>query len=632
MNIDRTVMIPLRDGTRVAATVYRPDTSHPVPATLIFVPYRKDDFNATFDEYPCEYFTDHGYASVMVDMRGCGASEGLRWESFDSEHEGQDGADVVEWIAAQSWCDSNVGMWGVSYPGSTSFRTAVQQPPHLKAIVPIMAITDARELWYPNGSLTPFLSTEWAGMMFPMELLPPGRQDAEGNWYRIWMNRLENFSERSTEWRAHPAADDDYWQDRLTDFAKIEAATFVIGGWRDIFPREMIWAFEQLNCPKKFMMGPWEHLHPHSSLENPVDHLLLIRQWFDRWLKGAPAPEDDPLITYYTFGAEEWRVGDTWPFRGETEVSLALTGGRLTDQDVPDALVDLTTSPTIGAQSILFDGFGSGIGHALEQGPDETQSLTFDLDTLDEEFEITGFPRVILSMAKASHHDFDLSAKLSHVGPDRISTQITLGSARVGSEQSTKETDATAESSQVEVELYPISYVVPAGHTLRLSLALSDFPRHWPPATTPQVRVLLGQNGSRLFLPTGAGIAYTTAILPVPDTTVNTEPLTIDGHRDRRVIRSAEMGTVTTEIDLSSVAHLPSGHGRLSQDHRYRFTVSDSPDAARAESELVVSLDLENGSRVEVHSNTWQTRVSQWGKATIYLDGKPFVERSFQAG
>ena len=140
--VDRNLLVPLGDGVRLAADCYRPAGAGRWPAIVTFIPYHKDGRGGRLDvEAVNRYFAARGYAALTVDFRGLGGSEGVNPAPFDPR-EARDGHEVVEWVAAQPWCDGQVGMWGVSYGGITALSVAATRPPHLRAIVPIHAGAD----------------------------------------------------------------------------------------------------------------------------------------------------------------------------------------------------------------------------------------------------------------------------------------------------------------------------------------------------------------------------------------------------------------------------------------------------------------------------------------------------------
>jgi putative CocE/NonD family hydrolase len=129
------------------------DASGLFPTLVSYYPYKKDDLISSSFEYPRCYFAEHGYANLLVDFRGLGSSDGVVWKAMDPR-EADDGAEMVEWAARQPWCDGNVGMWGMSYGGITSFKTSAIQPLHLTAIVPIRGSLDIyHDFIYPGGCM-----------------------------------------------------------------------------------------------------------------------------------------------------------------------------------------------------------------------------------------------------------------------------------------------------------------------------------------------------------------------------------------------------------------------------------------------------------------------------------------------
>ena len=122
---DMGIVMP--DGCRLSARVWMPDDAadDPVPAILEHLPYRKRDGTTSRDQLTHPYFAGHGYASIRVDMRGNGDSEGLMDDEY-SEQELQDACDVIAWAARQPWCNGNVGMMGISWGGFNCLQVGGQ--------------------------------------------------------------------------------------------------------------------------------------------------------------------------------------------------------------------------------------------------------------------------------------------------------------------------------------------------------------------------------------------------------------------------------------------------------------------------------------------------------------------------
>ena len=148
------VWIPMPDGVRLSARIWLPEDAEqdPVPAILEYIPYRKDDATAVRDAGIHPYFAGHGYASVRVDLRGSGDSEGiLRDEYLPQEQE--DGVEVIRWLADQPWCTGAVGMIGKSWGGFNGLQVAAHAPPELKAVVSVCSTDDryADDVHYIGG-------------------------------------------------------------------------------------------------------------------------------------------------------------------------------------------------------------------------------------------------------------------------------------------------------------------------------------------------------------------------------------------------------------------------------------------------------------------------------------------------
>jgi len=196
MKVEKNVYVPMRDGVRLAVDIYRPDMSGKFPALLGMSPYGKAiqtlpyPFPQPAPDYTNEYKTAlwdgnieagdtneivaRGYAHVIGDLRGMGDSEGEG--SGDSKQEGKDGHDVVEWLAKQPWCDGNIGGIGMSYFAMVQVATALEQPPHLKAIAPFF--------WHERG-----ISSN--GIISPMHFwLYDGRDGTSGYAPRNVVSRL----------------------------------------------------------------------------------------------------------------------------------------------------------------------------------------------------------------------------------------------------------------------------------------------------------------------------------------------------------------------------------------------------------------------------------------------------------
>ena len=183
------VLIPMRDGVELAADFFLPEGEGPFPVVVGYHPYRKDDYSSGPDTKTL-YLIAEGYGGAQIDIRGTGSSRGSTKQML-RQQEWEDGYDLVEWIAAQPWCDGNIGMTGESYGGLSSLLVASEQPPHLKAIVPIYITDDfyASNYWGGNPSMVP--RPIYGSMMLAINALPP-LADAGGRWLDAWEHKLEH--------------------------------------------------------------------------------------------------------------------------------------------------------------------------------------------------------------------------------------------------------------------------------------------------------------------------------------------------------------------------------------------------------------------------------------------------------
>ena len=148
MRHDNNVAITMRDGTALMADVHRPDAGGRFPALIAASPYPRQiqDLGAPMgfiEAGATDFWVPRGYVHVIANLRGTGDSEG-EFGFFDAQ-ERRDMYDLVEWAAAQPWCDGNVGMIGISYFAMTQLEAAVERPPHLKAIFPLAVTADLYE-------------------------------------------------------------------------------------------------------------------------------------------------------------------------------------------------------------------------------------------------------------------------------------------------------------------------------------------------------------------------------------------------------------------------------------------------------------------------------------------------------
>jgi len=492
------IRIPMRDGVQLAATLYRPRDGGPRPCLVNYNPYHKDGRVGLWYEPLHRFFATRGFAALVVDFRGLGCSEGTNNIPFDTQ-EGRDGHDAVEWAAEQRWCDGNVGMWGTSYGGITSLKTAAERPPHLKAIVPIHATTDNfRNFLTVGGCLNGFWANgDWGPRMVGCNLTPPLESDHDGSLDRLWTERLKDARPWCLEW--YDATDEAArWAERAIAVEQVTAATFAVCGWKDFYAQDTLDYFHRLGGPKKLLMGPWKHIFPNLSPVEPVNLLELMLQWWNRWLRNEKnEAETGPPITMFVQGAGVWRREEVWPPRRNESRELFLLPNRVLGEEPPDQSGESEAyryDPTVGLDSLGFDPWTAGVVDPGDHNGDDARSLCFTSEPLSEDWELTGRAQAVLR-AKASVPGFQYAAKLCDVDPGGHSRLVTMGWCPDAVSDS-------RESHDVKVSLQSTSHVFRRGHRLRLSVALADFPRIWPTPLTGEIRLEYDrERPPRLLLP-----------------------------------------------------------------------------------------------------------------------------------
>jgi putative CocE/NonD family hydrolase len=635
VQIERNLLIPMSDGATLCADLVRPAGQGPFPALLSFYPYHKDDFIGAGNEATLRYFAANGYAHLLIDFRGVGGSSGIAWEMME-RGEGRDGAEAVEWIARQNWCDGNVGMWGISYGGISSLKTAAEAPPHLKAIVPIQGSTDIyNDFLYPGGCLNCLGAFgAWGSFMLAMNLMPPTNVDPDGRWYKVWMERLESGKPYVFPWIDHPAHDE-YWQRKVVDPSKIKIPAFIVGGWRDIFPEAMPSVFARLPGPKKLLMGPWMHTMPDTAVNDPVDFIPEMKRWFDYWLRGDKnGIADEPPVTIFVQGANQWRNEREFPPARTTPATFFLGArGALGDRaEREEGAENYAVDPTVGMSAGLWDPTGLGVGMPVDQTADDVRSLTYTTEPLANDIEITGAGEALFYAALVDGGDANIVAKLCDVDSGGVSTLITTGwlkaSLRAGLDK--PQTLKAGEVYEFRVPLFSTSYLVKRGDRLRVSISGADFPHVWPSRANAELRFFHGgTHASKVTLP----------VVPAQKTPVNgpiprpvIEPRVRVGVMTPRHKIETDMvaGTIAVTTGQKTAMPLPTG-GSLEMDHTATAKVFRTrPDQATVEGDTTIKVRVPSLGDLEVKTESWFSHSRMTLSGSVTLDGRRVFERTWQ--
>ena len=494
----RDVRIPMRDGIGLAARITRPDADGKFPAVMSYSPYQSR--GATEPPERDRYLAERGYVVVAYDVRGTGDSEGFSPDMYAPE-EIKDGHDAVEWIAGQSWCDGNVGMWGISYGGVAAWQVAMQNPPHLKAIVVRSGTEDAYTDWvYPGGCPRPFNFECYATFMTALNFGPPNIELCADKWAGIWNEHLQ----KNVPWGIgfiRNQLDGPYWRAKSLrpDYDRVQCAVYVMGGWADWYPTPLLRAFANLKCPKKALIGPWSHQWPEAGIPGPrLDGLHECERWFDHWLKGMDTGiMDEPPVTLFvreyvkpeTIVIEDkgsFRAENKWPLAREKQTPMYLRADGLLSTESPQATEagrdEYEYNPAVGAATGKHGGgpFGPW-ARPLDQRADEVHSLSYTTPPLEADLEVTGHPRAVLYVSSTADIAY-FSVKICDVAPEGTSALVTKGFLNATHRASHAEPSLLEPGKicELTIDLLAVAYRLKAGHRIRIDIASADFLNAWP--------------------------------------------------------------------------------------------------------------------------------------------------------
>jgi len=505
--------IVLADGCRLSTRVWMPRdaAAHPVPAVLEYIPYRKRDGTLPRDEIMHPYVAGHGYATVRVDMRGNGDSEGLMSDEY-TEQELSDACEVIGWLARQPWCTGAVGMMGKSWGGFNGLQTAFLQPPALKAVITVCSTTDrfADDVHFKGGCLLGE-NFGWGAVMLSYSSRPADPL-LRADWRKDWLARLEAEPWLAPRWAAEQARGA-YWAHGsiCEDYARVQVPVLSWGGWADNYMNTV--AALVANVGAKGIVGPWGHQYPHTAVPGPqVGFLQEAVRWWDRWLKGIPnGAEADPAYRAYMLhsappdaSAQErpghWLAEEAWPSPRVSSKTLPLGPGRLGAAGPFRA--EVATPQDLGMAAGEFFPMGLHAEMPGDQAEDDARSVCFDGDVLAVPLQVLGAVRLTLRLSSDKPLAF-VVARLCDVGPQGSSVRIAHGMLNLCHRASRAAPRPMTPGEEVEVafDLDQMAYQLAPGHRLRLALSNSYWPFLWP---SPEAGRLVVTGGT-LELPVHRG-------------------------------------------------------------------------------------------------------------------------------
>lgn len=613
------VYIPLPGGTRLYARIWRPLTDEPVPALLEYLPYRLGDWTAPRDWQRHPWYAGHGYASVRVDVRGHGNSEGLPGDEYDAQ-ELSDGVAVIHWLAQQEWCSGRVGMFGISWGGFNSLQIAALAPEPLKAIVTVCSADDRydNDVHYMGGSVLAVDMHAWAATMLAFVSRPPDPSQAGDDWKELWLKRLEAIEPFSHTWLAHQSRDD-YWKHGSVceDYGAIKAHVLAVGGWHDPYRDTVLRLVEHLDPGQvRGIIGPWSHQYPDRGLPPgpAIGFLQETLRWWDQHLKNKETGVmREPLLRSWMSGSHppatvyetlpgRW-VGDaSWPSENVSPMAYALQGGER-----------IVASPQqTGLDAGRFFPFGNDADLPPDQLDEDAKSVSFEFPVEEAPIEILGRPRVKLRIRMDVPRG-QAVARLCDVAPDGSSTLVTRGVLNLAARHGRDRTDdwTPGETEDVTFDLNGIGHTFPPGHRIRLAVSSAYWPWIWPQAGS--AGFTLDADGSFVELPVRRHTEDPSITFGEPE---QSEPLgvvypvTLEEPRpERLVVRDVAKGEWRLEVDprYGGTRVYPDGL-EFTEDALETYTIQqDDPLSARTRSDWRIRLhrpemswDVEIETRSEI--------------------------------
>lgn len=510
--VEHNVMVPMRDGVRLATDIYRPAKAGQFPVILTRDPYDNGSYPEHIDEG--HFWAEKGYVFIHQDVRGRYDSEG---DFYTYSYEIEDGYDTQEWAGTQTWSNGRVGMLGGSYLASTQWLSAHLRSQYVEAIAPRMTpFNYYLDVAFPGGAFALSSRIGWAALM-------GGRtnQIRGYNWGEMLRHLPLKTMDRALgvdlphwrDWIAHPSYDS-YWQefDVESRIEEIDVPAYSIAGWYDAFLRGNLVSFEGIRerglderarSGQKLIVGPWPHTaSPDAVLgeldfgaDSVVDFNELHVQWFDYWLRDkANNVMDEAPVRIFVMGENKWRNEQEWPLSRTVYTKYYFHSGGNANSKAGDGLLSTSKPssnepvdsytydprdpvPTLGG-NLMFKTTPAG---PFDQSEIEKRDdvLVYTTPPLAADTEVTG-PIQVTLFAQSSAVDTDFTAKLVDVHENGNAYNLADGIVRARYRESFVEPNLLDPNKVYEytIDLWATSNLFKKGHKIRLEVSSSNFPKY----------------------------------------------------------------------------------------------------------------------------------------------------------
>ncbi len=506
---DEDIMVPMRDGVRLATDVYRPDAAGPFPTLLVRLPYNKEALRSReisgIEVSGTRLFTGRGYNLVVQDTRGRYKSEG---DFYPFLTEFEDGKDTVDWIGMQPWHNGKLATMGPSYMGQTAWAAAISGGGRVNCISAGIIASDMHAVMYRGGAFGLASFAFWSMLVGERSLDPEAAKRAQDDnhaaLYKLPLIEIDDHLGRDVphynDWVSHPVKDSYMEQFNAREkITSVQAPVLMLTGWYDPSIGEQLRDFEYIvNSDatgalkqSRIIVGPWTHMMRGNTEgdANPFSHLYEMFRWNRYWLKGEGVLPDKP-VKIYVMGTNTWREEDAWPLQRAARTPFYLFSGGKANSSAGDGELR-TEVATTGASSdkYTYDPekpvpscggwfMGRGDGPKDQKAVESRQDvLVYTSVPMEGPLEVTGYIEMIL-FAATSCNDTDFTAKLCDVHPDGTSVNLASGIIRGRYREAGKDTPLVpGEVYRFEIDLWATSNVFLPGHRIRIQVSSSDFPQ-----------------------------------------------------------------------------------------------------------------------------------------------------------
>lgn len=521
--MERNVVMKTRDGVVLRADIYHPAGEGKFPVLLQRTPYNKDG-EAEF----ALKAVARGYLVVIQDVRGRYASDG-DWYPFQNEM--NDGYDSVEWAAALPDSNGKVGMFGGSYVGATQMLAAVSHPPHLTAICPVVTASNYHENWtYQGGAFEQWFDESWTSGLAQDTLDRKIRKETNAvageevlplTHYPVFQTKMTTDAAETTQelapyfvdWVNHPEYDDYWKQWAIAErYADIQVPALTIAAWYDIFQGGSLLNFvgmrdhagnESARKEQRLLITIGGHAGGGRKIgavdfgpsAAEYDENAITLNWYDYALQGKQNEfATGKRVKMFVMGRNEWRWEKDWPLERAKEVRYFLHSAGKANGAMGDGSLSEAAPRSEAADAFVYDPAhpvpttGGPLccdNVHLQAGPQDQREvekradvLVYSTPPLDKDTEVTGQVKLIL-YAKSSAVDTDFTGKLVDVGPDGFARNLTEGILRARYRESTSVSKPIVPGKvyQYEIDLWSTSNVFLKGHSIRVEVSSSNFPR-----------------------------------------------------------------------------------------------------------------------------------------------------------